>query len=323
MNALVSKFWRSSLLRWLLTDQGSAPANPLDIQRQRIDVVRCLPFFALHVGCLAVWWVGISATAVLVALGLYLLRMFLITAFYHRYFAHRAFKTSRLVQAVAAALACTAGQRGPLWWAAHHRHHHKHSDQDQDIHSPHIVSLLRSHMGWFMTPAAFATRDEYIRDWQRYPELRWLNRFDWAPFLLLGGILWLAGALLERTAPQLGVTGAQLFVWGFCLSTVLVYHATYTINSLAHRFGSRRYATADHSRNNLWLALLTLGEGWHNNHHHYPGAARQGFYWWEIDLTWYLLLLLERLGVVRDLRPVPAPALGRNRVESATVQEAH
>ena len=116
------------------------------------------------------------------------------------------------------------------------------------------------------------------------------------------------GAWLARTHPQLGTSGLQLVVWGFCISTVALWHSTFTINSLAHRFGTRRYATRDDSRNNFWLALLTFGEGWHNNHHHFPVAARQGFYWWEIDIAYYGLRALAAAGIIWDLRAVPAHA---------------
>jgi stearoyl-CoA desaturase (delta-9 desaturase) len=239
-----------------------------------------------------VFWVGVSATALAVAAGLFALRLFAITAFYHRYFSHRAFRTSRAAQFVFALLGTLAAQRGPLWWASHHRHHHAHADQPEDAHSARRHGIAWSHAGWFLAPANFRTRDGRVLDLARFPELRLLDRFDVAMPLLL------AAALLA--------IDVQLFVWGFCVSTVALYHATFTINSLAHRYGSRRYATADDSRNNFWLALLTFGEGWHNNHHHYPRAARNGFYWWEVDLTWYGLKLLAALGLIWDLRPVPA-----------------
>jgi len=161
-------------------------------------------------------------------------------------------------------------------------------------------------MGWFMTRASFATRLERVPDLAKYPELRFLDRYDALVPAALAILLYLSGAALEHWAPSLGTNGAQLLVWGFAVSTVVLYHVTFTINSLAHRVGRRRYATRDDSRNNGWLALLTFGEGWHNNHHHYPGAARQGFRWWEIDLTYYFLLALAAMGLIWDLRPVPA-----------------
>jgi stearoyl-CoA desaturase (delta-9 desaturase) len=207
---------------------------------------------------------------------------------------------------VFALLGASAVQRGPLWWAAHHRHHHAHADRDGDVHSPQREGFLWSHTGWFLARANFPTKTHLVPDWSRYPELRLLDRFDSLVPALLALGLYAAGSALQRFAPGLETNGLQLVVWGFCVSTVLLYHATFTINSLAHRFGSRRYATRDSSRNNLLLALLTFGEGWHNNHHRYPGSARQGVDRWEIDVTYYVLRLLAALGLIWDVRIVPA-----------------
>ena len=207
----------------------------------------------------------------------------------------------------------TAVQRGPLWWAAHHRYHHRHSDEECDSHSPGQHGFWWSHVGWFLTQSGTPTREHLVRDWIRYPELRFLDRhFLLGPALLAAGTLGL-GFWLGTAFPALRTSAAQVFVWGFVVSTVVLYHATYTINSLSHRFGSRRFETGDDSRNNWLLALLTLGEGWHNNHHHYPGSARQGFYWWEIDITYYGLKALATLGVISQLRPVPEKVLQRGR----------
>jgi len=273
---------------------------------RRIDWLRQIPFIAIHAGCLALPWVGVSTVAVAAAVALYALRMFAITGFYHRYFSHRAFRAGRVVQFVFAALGASAAQRGPLWWASHHRHHHVHADEPEDCHSALRHGFAWSHMGWFMARENFAPRDRLVRSLARYPELRFLDRWDVVAPLLLVVLLWTAGALAERFAPELGTSGAQAVVWGFCVSTVVLYHATFSINSLAHRFGTRRYATRDASRNNFWLALLTFGEGWHNNHHRYPAAARQGFFWWEVDLTYYGLRVLAALGLIRELNAVPA-----------------
>ena len=293
----------ASVLRWFDT---SADTRVDDGDADRIDLVRALPFVALHLGCVAVLWVGVSTTALLVALALYLVRMFAITGFYHRYFSHRTFRASRAMQFAFAVIGASSVQRGPLWWAAHHRHHHVHADDAQDLHSPRVHGFWRSHMGWFLTRRAFATDLTRVPDLARFPELRWLDRFDIVVPVALMVALYALGALLERVAPGLGTSGAQLVVWGFVVSTVALFHVTVTINSLAHRFGSRRFATRDDSRNNALLALLTLGEGWHNNHHFFPGTARQGFFWWEVDITWYGLRLLAALGLVHDLKPVPA-----------------
>jgi stearoyl-CoA desaturase (delta-9 desaturase) len=300
----------TALRRWVdsyaVEDGGAARSW------RRVDWVRVLPFALMHVGCLGVLWVGTSATAIGVAAVLFVLRMFAITAFYHRYFSHRAFRTSRSIQFAFAALGASAVQRGPLWWASHHRHHHAHADQPDDSHSAREHGLLWSHMGWFLARENFATRMELVKDLARYPELRWLDRYDVAVPALLAVTLYALGAALESAA--VATSGAQLVVWGFCVSTIALYHVTFAINSLAHTHGSRRYATRDDSRNNWWLALLTFGEGWHNNHHHFPGAARQGFYWWEIDLSYYGLRLLELIGIVHDLRAVPAAARSARRI---------
>ncbi len=277
-----------SLRGWLDNDAGAAPGAA-----RGIDWARVVPFIAVHVGCLGVFWVGTSSAAVATAGALFALRMFAITAFYHRYFSHRAFRTSRVMQFVFALLGASAVQRGPMWWASHHRHHHAHADRREDSHSALQHGFAWAHTGWFLSRANFATRRELVVDLARYPELRLLDRFDALVPLALAGGLYAAG-------------GLQFLVWGFCISTVALWHATFTINSLAHRYGKRRYATRDDSRNNLWLALLTFGEGWHNNHHHYPGAARQGFYWWEIDISFYLLRALAALGLIWDLKLVPA-----------------
>ncbi len=292
-----------ALARWFDTqgvrvDDGTADG---------VDWLRIVPFVGMHLACLAVIWVGWSATAVAVAAGLYLLRMFAITGFYHRYFSHRAFKTSRTGQFVFGVLGASAVQRGPIWWAAHHRHHHAHSDQPEDVHSPVQRGFLWSHMGWFLSRRHFTPDLTRVRDLQRFPELRLLDRFDILVPVALAVALFFLGMALETWAPSLGTTRWQMLVWGFFVSTVVCYHATYTINSLSHVFGRRRYETPDDSRNNFLLALLTLGEGWHNNHHHYPLSARQGFYWWEIDVTYYGLRLLAMLGIIWDLKPVPAP----------------
>lgn len=291
----------SSFLLWFDTSASkSSEADP-----EQIDWLRVLPFIGMHLACLGVFWVGISWFAVITALVLYALRMFAITGFYHRYFSHKAFKTSRPVQLAFAMLGSTSVQRGPLWWAAHHRHHHRHADTEHDIHSPVTRSFFWSHMGWFLTKRGFSTDWSAIRDLEKFPELRWLDRFDIVLPILLAVGLYLLGSWMQNAYPGAGTTGPQLLVWGFFVSTIVLFHVTVTINSIAHRWGRRRYPTNDHSRNNWVLALLTFGEGWHNNHHHFPGSARQGFYWWEVDFTYYALRALAALGLVWDLKQVP------------------
>jgi stearoyl-CoA desaturase (delta-9 desaturase) len=292
---------KAALRRWF----DNSAADPGGEDPDRIDWVRCIPFFILHLGCFAVILVGWSPVAVGVAIALYVLRMIAVTGFYHRYFSHRSFRVPRLVQFLFAVAGNASVQRGPLWWAAHHRRHHQLSDQPDDPHSPRQRGFLWSHTAWFLCRSNFATDLRRVPDLAKYPELRWLDRFDSVvPLLLLAG-LWLLGAVLERRAPGLGTSGLQMAVWGFCISTVALFHGTFLINSLAHRFGRPRFHTGDDSRNSAILSLVTLGEGWHNNHHHFPSAARQGIYWWEFEPTFYVLKVLSWIGVVRDLKPVP------------------
>jgi len=289
-----------SLRRWFDTDSGDPEAA-----NDTIDWLRIVPFVALHLACIGVVWVGFSPIALAAAALLYAARMFAITGFYHRYFSHKAFRTSRPTQFAFALLGAASVQRGPLWWAAHHRNHHRHSDTENDLHSPLNRGFWWSHVGWFLSKRGFSTDHKRIPDLMRFPELRWLDRFDLLVPLALAIALYAIGSILQQTSPQLGTDGPQMLVWGFFISTVALFHATVTINSLAHRWGSRRFATRDNSRNNWFLALLTFGEGWHNNHHHFPGAARQGFRWWEIDLTYVGLRALSWVGLVWDLNPIP------------------
>ena len=291
----------ATFVRWFDTSRAPDAARDPD----RIDWLRIVPFIGLHLACLGVFWVGFSWFAFWTALALYLVRMFAITGFYHRYFSHKSFRTSRAAQFVFALVGAACVQRGPLWWAAHHRNHHRHADTELDVHSPVTRSFIVSHMGWFLTPRGFPTDHAVIKDLTKYPELRWLDRYDLLVPVALAVSLFVLGNVLEARAPQLGTNGWQLLVWGFFISTIALFHVSVTINSIAHVWGTRRFATRDNSRNNWLLAILTMGEGWHNNHHHYPGSARQGFRWWEIDLTYYGLRVLSALGLIWDLRPVP------------------
>ena len=312
-SAPVGNKWYTNVIRWFDTSAGYRDQM---IDQHNIEWLRILPFALVHLICLGVFWVGWSPVAVWVAAAGYAVRMFAITGFYHRYFSHRTFRTSRAAQFLFALLGNASLQRGPLWWAAHHRHHHRHADDEQDPHSPGQHGFLWSHMLWITSRENFATRMELVRDLAQFPELRFLNRFDILVPTAFAAFLYALGILLERYVPSLATSGPQLLVWGFFVSTIVLFHATCTINSLAHQFGGRRYSTKDESRNNWLLALLTFGEGWHNNHHYCPGAVRQGFYWWEIDLTYYGLKLLAYLGVIWDLHPVPARAYRRTEEAS-------
>ncbi|HEU4537918.1 MAG TPA: acyl-CoA desaturase [Polyangiaceae bacterium] len=254
----------------------------------------------IHAGTLFALWRGASWRLVALAAATYALRMFAITGVYHRYFSHRTYKTSRPLQFVLALLGTSATQKGPLWWASTHRLHHKHSDTERDVHSPVRRGFWYSHMGWWLGDEHVESRFDQIGDFARFPELRWLDRFHVVGVVLLMGASWLAG-------------GFDGFLWGYVVSTCALLHATFTINSLAHVFGSRRFATSDASRNNALLALITFGEGWHNNHHHYQSSCRQGFYWWEVDLSYYAIKALERVGLVWDVREPPERVLAEGR----------
>ncbi|MGN6105347.1 MAG: acyl-CoA desaturase [Kofleriaceae bacterium] len=252
-----------------------------------------LPFWGVHVvaviGAIAIGW---SWAAFAWLVGSYLVRMFAITAGYHRYFSHRTFKTSRAFQFVLALLAMSSAQQGVLWWASHHRNHHKNSDQPEDVHSPVQRGFWWAHVTWILAPRNRVTHLDRVKDFAQYPELRWLDRHDLLIAVAWGFVIYFIG-------------GPTALFWGHFVSLVAAWHITFFINSLAHVWGSRRYTTTDDSRNNPLLAVLTLGEGWHNNHHHYQRSARQGFFWWEIDITYYVLKVLEKLRIVRDVQGVP------------------
>ena len=279
------------------------PATPLDIESpidadgvwSRQGAIAQFFYWAIHASCLFVLLTGVSTLDLILCFSTFYLRLFGITAGYHRYFAHRSYRTSRAFQLVLALLGVASLQKGPLWWAGGHRRHHQFADQPGDMHSPRD-GFWHSHAGWVFCGEWEETQLDRIKDFAPFPELMWLNRWHIVPPILLA-----IGCF--------AIGGWSGLVWGFVVSTTLLWHSTYTINSLAHRFGTRRYDTNDGSRNNLWLALLTLGEGWHNNHHRYMASVRQGFFWWEIDLTYYALLGLEKLGIVWDLREPPRKVL--------------
>lgn len=275
----------------------------------RVDLVRCIPFIVLHLGCLGVIWVGASPFAVWTAVALYFLRMFAVTGIYHRYFSHKTYSTSRAGQLFLALWGGTTVQRGPLWWAYHHRHHHQHSDEEEDAHSPHVHGFWWSHIGWITSRRNFPTDYTKVKDLVKYPELVFLNRFDVIVPILFATAIFFIGQTLAHFAPQLGTNGPQLLFWGFFVSTTALFHGTSCINSMAHLMGRRRFNTSDDSRNSFILAIITLGEGWHNNHHRYMSSTRNGFYWWEIDPTYYGLKMLSWTGLIWGLKAVPASVL--------------
>jgi stearoyl-CoA desaturase (delta-9 desaturase) len=281
---------------------------PSAVRPERYILADTIPFALVHLACFAALWTGVSAADLALCAALYAARMFGVTAGYHRYFSHRAFRTSRVFAFALAFLAQSSAQRGVLWWAGTHRHHHRYSDGPGDVHSPVRRSFLYSHLGWIFSERFDKTDLDLVPDLARHPELRWLDRHPYLPAFLTGFAVWL-------------LAGWSGLIVGFMWSTVACWHATFAINSLAHVHGSQRYVTGDRSRNNWWLALLTFGEGWHNNHHHYQGSVKQGFRWYEIDISYYVLRLLAALGLVWDLRVPAARAIDCGREASPAVVE--
>jgi stearoyl-CoA desaturase (delta-9 desaturase) len=268
------------------------------------------PMLLCHLAVLGAFWSGVTTEAVVVCAVLFAVRMFGVTGVYHRYFSHRTYETSRAFQFLLAFLAQTSAQRGALWWAAHHRRHHLHSDDPRDPHSVRQDGFWHAHIMWLFADTS-ETDWKRIQDFAKYPELRWLNKYWLLPPVIVAVGVWLL----------FGWSG--LFV-GFFLATVLNWHSTFVINSLCHVWGSRRWDTKDDSKNNLWLALLTFGEGWHNNYHHYMNSCRQGFYWWEIDVTYGILKVLSWMGLIWGIKAPPARILeeGRRR-DAARWTERH
>ncbi len=297
------------LLRWFVNENNY---NATDSTAERIDWIRAIPFILVNLGCLLIFYVGFSWTAFTTAAILLFFRLFFIGGFYHRYFSHKTYETNRFWQFIFALMSGTCMQRGPLWWASHHRQHHMVSDEPADAHSPVQHGFWWSHIGWFLSKKNYTFNEKRVKDLMRYPELIFLDRYDvLMPLVLLIG-LFTAGVLLHLYAPALNTGPGKMIVWGFCISTIALFHCTVTINSLSHVIGRKRYQTKDNSRNNWLLALVTLGEGWHNNHHHYPAAARQGFMWWEIDITYYMLKFLEKIGIIWNVKGVPQAILKRD-----------
>lgn len=255
-------------------------------------------FFGIHALAIAAFFFKPDLTAILLCAVLFLVRKFGITGGYHRYFSHRSFKTSRWFQYVLAWLGGMSAQKGALWWAAHHRHHHQHSDQEDDIHSVKQQGFYWAHVGWILAPDYNDYDAKRVKDLTKFPELVFIDKFHFIPPMALALATFLFGLLMTGTA----MGGFTYFLWGFCLSTVILYHTTFAINSFCHLLGSRRYETGESSRNSFILAILTLGEGWHNNHHYYPHCARQGFFWWEFDPTYYVIKLLKAVRIVHEIK---------------------
>lgn len=301
------------VFQWIDSDYTNESPEVIRSKPDRVEWTRCIPFMVLHLGCLGIIWVGASWFAALLCVSFYFIRMFAVTGIYHRYFSHKTYSIPRFTQFLFAVFAETTVQRGPLWWAYHHRHHHQHSDDEEDAHSPHVHGFWWSHIGWITSKRNFPTDYTQVKDLAKYPELVFLNRFDTIVPLLFAVFTWYLGHFLGIHFPSLHTNGMQTLIWGFFVSTTLLFHGTSCINSMAHLMGKRRYNTEDDSRNSFILTIITLGEGWHNNHHRYQSATRNGFYWWEIDITYYTLKTLSLLGIVSKLKAVPKSVLEEGR----------
>ncbi|MDA8561648.1 acyl-CoA desaturase [Gammaproteobacteria bacterium] len=280
---------------------------------ENINWLRCTPFIILHVSLIFGIFAPITTAGIVLCLASYFIRMFAITAFFHRYFAHKTFTTSKTIETLFALIGTSAAQRGPIWWASHHRGHHKYSDTQLDEHSPEKKGFIKSHMLWFMCNRNFHTRKSFVKDLLRKKNLQFIDRFDGIIPLCFLALLALLGYCAQHFT-NINLTPFTAMYWGFAVPTVLLLHATFSINSFGHTFGKKVYKTGDGSRNNWVLAIITLGEGWHNNHHHWPISAKQGFKWQQIDISYYCLLLMKKLRLIKDIKIVPMSKLDKNKI---------
>ncbi|HMP99636.1 MAG TPA: acyl-CoA desaturase [Cyclobacteriaceae bacterium] len=293
-------------------------------QLNKPKLIKEISFIIVHLLPLGALWTGATWFDWMICGLLYFFRMFWVTGGYHRYFSHRTYKTSRFFQFIIAFMAQTSAQKGALWWASHHRHHHRHSDTPDDPHSMKLYGFWYSHIGWIIGPDYKETDYKVIGDYAKYPELVWLNKYYLVPpFILAIAVMALGGIVNGGSIAAMFTTAgfSTLFI-GFFLSTVILYHATFSINSLMHKIGKQRYDSGDESKNSLWLALITLGEGWHNNHHYYEVSTRQGFFWWEIDITYYILRVFSWMGLIWELKEVPSHIkYSKNKAEARELKK--
>lgn len=280
-----------------------------------------VPFLGL-VAAVSLWWGrGFTWTELFILLGMYLATGFGITVGYHRLFVHRSFETFRPIKFALAVLGSMSVEGPVLRWAANHRLHHRTSDEADDPHSPHrygggfrgvIAGLWHAHMGWMFAPQPPGI-GRYVRDLHADRMIRVANR-------LFG--VWVLLGLLIPTAIGLVVTGTWTgallgFIWGGLVRVFLVHHVTFSINSVCHLWGRRPFKSRDHSRNNFLCGILALGEGWHNNHHAFPASARHGLRWWELDLSYFVIRVLELLGLAWKVRVPGADAIASKRVPAS------
>ena len=259
------------------------------------SIIQIIIFWTVQASAASVFLVPFSWSLVLLWAVSHFLRAIGLTLTFHRYLAHRAFQMNRGVRFVWAFIGTCAMQKGPIWWAGHHVNHHKFADREGDPHSPMVSGVYYAHIGWFLNDTKhdqLEPNNPVLRDFSKYWELAMLERFHFVPPIMLAVAMYLIG-------------GAPWLVWGFCLPTMTLAHATFAINTVNHMFGSRRFDTIDESRNNAVTAIFAAGEGWHNNHHRFQRAARNGFYWWEFDPTWYVIRAMAAVGLAWDLQQVP------------------
>lgn len=292
---------QETALTYPKSDFEVAPRLDRNDPRERINWPLSIPFVILHLLPLGMIWFPPSTGDLIACAALYVARMFFITGCYHRYFAHRGYKLNRVMTFLVAFGGGTSAQKGALWWASHHRWHHRFSDTDRDPHNS-GRGFWWSHLGWILCNKYNETHYETIKDFAKYPELVWLNKHHLIPPTLLGVVVWLIG-------------GWSALFCSFFLSTILLYHGTFAINSLTHKWGKARYKTGETSKNSFILALVTLGEGWHNNHHYYASTANQGFFWWELDISYYIIRLLGVVGLAKDIRTPTDRARFKNWID--------
>lgn len=269
--------------------------------QQQSNKFTIIAFSAMHLACLAIFFVNYNITALLVFLITFSMRTFALTAGYHRYFSHKAFQTSRVFQFILALVGTWASQKGPLWWSGHHRYHHIHSDKETDMHSP-KNGVFQAHVGWVFEARSDEVDPKFIKDWIKYPEIVWLDKYAHESFALYLVGLFILGSCISYFYPALETSGLAFVFWGGILSTVLLYHTTFSVNSICHIFGSRDYQTTDNSRNNWLVALITFGEGWHNNHHKFAYSIRNNLKFWQIDITYMILCVLKKFRIVWDFK---------------------
>ncbi|WP_150466612.1 acyl-CoA desaturase [Francisella sp. SYW-9] len=269
--------------------------------QQQSNKFTIIAFSTMHLACLAIFFVNYNITALLVFLITFSIRTFALTAGYHRYFSHKAFQTSRVFQFILALVGTWASQKGPLWWSGHHRYHHIHSDKETDMHSP-KNGVFQAHVGWVFEARSDDVDPKFIKDWVKYPEIVWLDKYAHESFALYLVGLFILGSCISYFYPTLETSGLAFVFWGGILSTVLLYHTTFSVNSICHIFGSRDYQTTDNSRNNWLVALITFGEGWHNNHHKFAYSIRNNLKFWQIDITYIILCVLKKFRIVWNFK---------------------